>query len=211
MNSLKFFQGRNPIRVEFEKFWKILKKSNKGGILKSLLVECCRSSLLLKCKHHQICSNMLRLTSFLKIIISKNWSVDQWSFSLSFLNCPIRIINYFFFYICCSDIWPFQPLRTGNISWFCKLYIFVSSHDVSKNLSPRKSPVTFDTYVGSEGICFTPGFPVNGPEFGVLSVFTHVQTATLVFHRHRHLHLHNVHCHCNSVQDAPFCFAYFQW
>jgi len=48
---------------------------------------------------------------------------------------------------------------------------------MSKNVSPRKSPVTCDTFVGSEEICFTPGFPVNGPKFGVLSVFTHVETA----------------------------------
>jgi len=44
-------------------------------------------------------------------------------------------------------------------------------------MSPRKSPVTCDTFVRSEGICFTPGFPVNGPKFAVLSVFSHVETA----------------------------------
>ena len=77
-------------------------------------------------------------------------------------------------------------------------------------MSPRKSPVTCDTFVGSGGICFSPGFPVNGPKFGVLSVFTHVETADLVFHHHRHFRLNFVYCHCNLVKDAQFCFAYFQ-
>jgi hypothetical protein len=50
----------------------------------------------------------------------------------------------------------------------------VSLDSISKNLSPKKSSIISDTSVGSEGICFTPGFPVKGPKFVVLSSFTHV-------------------------------------
>jgi hypothetical protein len=41
-------------------------------------------------------------------------------------------------------------------------------------VSPKRSSVISDTFVRSEGICFTPGFPVKGPKFGALSSFTHV-------------------------------------
>jgi hypothetical protein len=46
--------------------------------------------------------------------------------------------------------------------------------NISKKLSPRKSYIISDIFVGSEGIRFTPGFPVKGPKLGVLSSFTHV-------------------------------------
>jgi hypothetical protein len=41
--------------------------------------------------------------------------------------------------------------------------------NISKKLSSKK-----DTFVGSEGIYFAPGFPVKGPKLGVLSSFTHM-------------------------------------
>jgi hypothetical protein len=41
-------------------------------------------------------------------------------------------------------------------------------------LSPKKVLVFNHTFVGSDIICFTPGFPVKDPKFGVLSSFIHV-------------------------------------
>jgi hypothetical protein len=46
--------------------------------------------------------------------------------------------------------------------------------NISKKLSPKKSSIISYTLVGSDGIRFTPEFPVKGPKFGVLSSFIHV-------------------------------------
>ncbi|PNF14852.1 hypothetical protein B7P43_G05372 [Cryptotermes secundus] len=40
---------------------------------------------------------------------------------------------------------------------------------MSKKLSPENSSATSDTCVESDGICLTPGSPVNFPKVGVLS------------------------------------------
>jgi hypothetical protein len=47
-------------------------------------------------------------------------------------------------------------------------------HNMSQKLSPKNSSATSDICVGSDGNCFTPGFPVNCPKVGVLSTFPHV-------------------------------------
>jgi hypothetical protein len=52
-------------------------------------------------------------------------------------------------------------------------------YSISKNLSPKKSFIIYHTFVGADRICFTPGFPVKSPAFGVLSSFIHVVSPTV--------------------------------
>jgi hypothetical protein len=62
---------------------------------------------------------ILQLIIFLKMGVSKNGSVDQQSFSLSFLTCHIRMLTAKkLFYFCYTDIHPFQCLRTAIIYSF---------------------------------------------------------------------------------------------
>jgi hypothetical protein len=49
-------------------------------------------------------------------------------------------------------------------------------------LSPKTSSLISDTFVGSEGIHFTPGFPVKGPKLGVLSSFVHMVAPGMKYH-----------------------------
>jgi hypothetical protein len=84
----------------------------------------------------------------------------------------------------------------------------VSLDNVSKKLSLKKSSVISDTFVGSEGIYFTPGFPVKQHKLGVLSSFTHVVAPKFEVSL---LSSHSVPgslfaFHCNFVLGAQFFF-----
>jgi hypothetical protein len=72
-----------------------------------------------------------------------------------------------------SSLTPIQPLRTGRI--FSSILKIIQINLLAKHFKvSEKSSVIYHTFIRSDIICFTPGFPVKGPKLGVLSTFTHV-------------------------------------
>jgi hypothetical protein len=69
----------------------------------------------------------------------------------------------------------------------------------------EKSSIIHHTFVGLDRICFSPGFPVKGPKFGVLSSFTHVVAPAFEV---LSLSSSLFHFHCFSFSRHNSCFSH---
>jgi hypothetical protein len=65
--------------------------------------------------------------------------------------------------------------------------------------------IIYHTFVGSDRICFTPGFPVKDPKFGVLASFTHVVAPYL---KYCYFPRSFFHFHCIFFSWHNFCLSY---
>ena len=59
-------------------------------------------------------------------------------------------------------------------------------------------------FVGSEGICFTPGFPVKCPKVGFVCFDPCVPTPNF---KYNYCHYQNYHFYYNLEMDTQFCLS----
>jgi hypothetical protein len=85
--------------------------------------------------------------------------------------CGVALLqNYFNIFFSILPHWhpPIQPLTTASIfSLILKIIQISLLAEHLKEVVTEKSFI-YHTFVGSHRICFTPGFPVKGPKFGVV-------------------------------------------